>query len=80
MRKSLKTADLFVEGLKINYNLKIEPEYEKILEEAAKDAIKNGEYQEAVTYLEFAERVVDNRCVDEQIPFEECIKRNEKIK
>ncbi len=75
-----KAADLFVEGLKINYNLKIEPEYEKILEEAAKDAIKNGEYQEAIVYLEFAERVVDNRCVDEQLPFEECLKRKNEIK
>ncbi|SNZ07829.1 Tetratricopeptide repeat-containing protein [Persephonella hydrogeniphila] len=74
-----KSADLFVEGLKINYNLKIEPEYEKILEEAAKDAMEKGEYQQAVLYLEFAERVVDNRCVDEQLPFEECYKRKQEI-
>ena len=75
-----KAADLFIEGLKINYNLKIEPEYEKVLEEAAKEAMKNGEYQEAVVYLEFAERVIDNRCVDEHLPFEECLKRKNEIK
>ncbi|WP_457625595.1 tetratricopeptide repeat protein [Persephonella sp.] len=74
-----KSADLFIEGLKINYNLKIRPEYEKILEEAAKDAMKKGEYRQAVLYLEFAERVVDNRCVDEQLPFEECYKRKQEI-
>ena len=66
-------ADYFIEGLKINYHLKIEPEYEKVLEDAAKDAMSKGEYQKAIQYLEFAERVVDNRCVDEQLPFEECI-------
>lgn len=74
-----KSADLFIEGLKINYNLKIEPKYEKILEEAAKDAISKKEYQEAIFYLEFAERVVDNRCVDENLPFEECYERKQEI-
>ncbi|WP_456400285.1 tetratricopeptide repeat protein [Persephonella sp.] len=56
-----RSADLFVEGLKINYNLKIDPKYEKILEEAAVDAMEKGEYQQAVTYLEFAERVIENQ-------------------
>jgi len=74
-----KAADLFIEGLKINYNLKIEPEYEKVLEEAAKDSLKKGEYRQAITYLEFAERVIDNRCVDEMLPFEECQKRKREI-
>jgi len=74
-----KSADLFIEGLKINYNLKIEPEYEKILEYAARDALKKGEYQQAILYLEFAERVVDNRCVDEMLPFEECQRRKQEI-
>ncbi|NPA13415.1 MAG: tetratricopeptide repeat protein [Aquificae bacterium] len=75
-----KSADLFIEGLKINYNLKIDPQYEKILEQAAKDALSKKEYQQAITYLEFAERVVDNRCVDEMLPFEECQRRKQEIK
>lgn len=74
-----RSADLFIEGLKINYNLKITPEYEKVLEEAAKSALSQKEYNKAIIYLEFAERVIDNRCIDEMLPFEECNKRKQEI-
>lgn len=78
--KIREAADFFIEGLKINYNLKIDKKYEKTLEEAAKEAMKEGDYRSAVSYLEFAERVIDNRCVDELLPFEECIKMKNEVK
>jgi tetratricopeptide (TPR) repeat protein len=73
-----KSADLFIEGLKINYNLKIEPEYERILEEAAKDAIKKGEYPQAILYLEFAERVIENQYED-QLDYETYLRKIQDI-
>ncbi|WP_457640810.1 tetratricopeptide repeat protein [Persephonella sp.] len=73
-----KAADLFIEGLKINYNLKIEPEYEKVLEEAAKDAMKKEEFQQAVLYLEFAERVIENQ-YEQELDYERYYRKMQEI-
>lgn len=66
----LKAADYFIEGLTIDYNLKIDPKYEDVFQKAAKICIENKEYNRALEYLEFEDRVLENTFVEGKIDFE----------
>ncbi len=74
-----KAADYFIEGLKINYNLDIGKEYEKLFEEAAVEAMKEGDYKGAIDYLEFAERVIENQFTDRKLSYEEYYRKKADI-
>jgi len=56
----IESADNFIEGLKIDYDLVIEPEYVEILEKAAIESIKNKNYKKAVEYIDYLERLAKN--------------------
>ncbi len=74
-----KAADFFIEGLKINYNLDIGKEYENVFEKAAEECIKEGNYQKAIEYLEFAERVIENEFTEGKIDYEEYYRKKADI-
>ncbi len=75
----LRAADHFIEGLKINYNLDIGKEYEKIFEQAAELSMKKGEYKKAIDYLEFAERVIENEFTEGKLDYEEYFRKKTDI-
>lgn len=74
-----KAADYFIEGLKINYNLDIGKEYEKVFEEAAVEAMKEKDYKGAIAYLEFAERVIENQFTERKLSYEEYYRKKADI-
>jgi len=55
-----KAADYFIDGLTIDYNLKIDPEFEDVFERAAKECMEENNYLKAIQYLEFEDRVLTN--------------------
>ncbi|RUM60560.1 MAG: hypothetical protein DSY66_04210 [Persephonella sp.] len=75
----LKAADLFIEGLTIDYNLKINPKYENVFRKAAKICIDNKDYKRALEYLEFEDRVLENTFVEGKFDFESYQRRKEEI-
>ncbi len=74
-----KAADYFIEGLKINYNLDVGKEYERVFEEAAEEAMRENDFRGALDYLEFAERVIENQFTDGKIDYEEYYKKKADI-
>ena len=74
-----KAADHFIEGLKINYNLDIGKEYERVFEQAAQECMKEGDYRKAIDYLEFAERVIENEFTEGKIDYEEYYRKKTDI-
>ncbi len=66
----LKSADYFIEGLTIDYNLKIDPKYEDVFQKAAKICIENKDFRRALEYLEFEDRVLENTFVEGNLDYE----------
>ncbi len=75
----IKAANYFIDGLTIDYNLKIDPKYENIFEEAARLAMSKGKYLDAIQYLEFEDRVLENEFVEGKIDYDNYTQKKQKI-
>ena len=75
-----KAADYFIDGLTIDYNLKIDPEFEDVFERAAKECMEENNYLKAIQYLEFEDRVLENEFVEGKLDYETYMRKKEKIK
>jgi len=74
-----RAADYFIDGLTIDYNLKIDPEFEDVFERAAKECINEGKYLKAIEYLEFEDRVLENQFVEGTVNYDEYMQKKRKI-
>lgn len=55
---SIKASEYFVKGLQIDYNLKLEPEYIKVIEDATKKLFDKGDYKRGLELLDQLELLV----------------------
>lgn len=55
---NIKAAEYFVKGLQIDYNLKLEPEYVKVMEDAIINLFDKGDYKRGLELLDQLELLV----------------------
>lgn len=55
---SIKASQYFVKGLQIDYNLKLEPEYVKVIEDAVDKLFQRGDYKRGLELLDQLELLI----------------------